>query len=255
MDESAIYREGGALHDLSLVGKSPHRITGLIAEKLLTDPAEVEALKAKGFKQYGRDPYLGGLLFKDTRSDGYMPGPDNKIDGNDSYNVLSENAKPRMNYGFGGSIKWKGITLDAHFQGVMAYDRCVGTGSGGFNQYGGANRVYYPIWASDKCYDPERNPNGVYPRVIGSSWYESGTGVTSFWIRNGAYIRLKNLNIAYDLPKNWLRPLGLNSVQVFGNATNLFVISDLTEFIDPEQKHYDSYPLMKTFSFGLNVSF
>ena len=255
LDESAIYREGGALHDLSLVGKSPHRIIGLIADHLLTDPAEVEALKAKGFKQYGRDPYLGGILYKDTRSDGYVAGPDGKIDSNDFYNVLSENAKPRMNYGFGGSIKWKGITLDAHFQGVLAYDRCVGTGSGGFNQYGGANRVYYPIWASDKCYDPERNPNGVYPRVVGSSWYESGTGVTSFWIRNGAYIRLKNLNIAYDLPKNWLRPLGLNSVQVFGNATNLFVISDLTEFIDPEQKHYDSYPLMKTFSFGLNVSF
>lgn len=255
LDQSAIYEEGGALHDLSLEGKSPNRILGYVVDHLLTDPAEVEALKAQGFKQFGRDPYLGGFLFKDTRSDGYVAGPDGKIDSNDYYNVISENSKPRINYGFGGSVKWKGISLDVHFQGVGAYDRSVGGAAGGFNQYGGANRVYYPIWASDKCYDPDTNPNGVYPRVIGSSWYESGTGATSYWIRNGAYIRLKNLNVGYDLPKSWLRPLGISGVQLFANATNLFVLSDVTEFLDPEQKYYDSYPLMKTFSFGLNLTF
>ena len=46
---------------------------------------------------------------KDTRGDGYAPGPDGKIDDNDSYNLLTENSTPRINYGFGGSIKWKGI--------------------------------------------------------------------------------------------------------------------------------------------------
>ena len=71
MDVSATYQEGGALHALSPVGKADGILTGLIADHLLTDPAEVEALKAKGFKQYGRDPYLGGILYKDTRGDGY----------------------------------------------------------------------------------------------------------------------------------------------------------------------------------------
>ena len=104
-------------------------------------------------------------------------------------------------------------------------------------------------------YDPELNPNGVYPRIVGNSWYESGAGNTSFWMRNGAYLRLKNLNIGYDLPKSILRPLGITHAQVFANATNLFCISDVTEFLDPEQKYYDSYPLMRTFSFGLNFSF
>lgn len=49
---------------MSPVGKADGILTGLIADHLLTDPAEVEALKAKGFKQYGRDPYLGGILYK-----------------------------------------------------------------------------------------------------------------------------------------------------------------------------------------------
>ena len=252
LDVSATYQEGGNLHALSPVGKADGILIGLIADHLLTDQAEVDALKAKGFKQYGRDPYLGGILYKDTRGDGYTEGPDGRIDGNDAYNLLSENGTPRINYGFGGNIKWKGITLDVHFQGVGKYDRFVG---GGFYQHGGAVRPYFPIWTSDKVYDPERNPNGVYPRIVGSGWYESGAGNTSYWMRNGAYLRLKNLNIGYDLPMGILRPLGISRAQVFANATNLFCISAVTEFLDPEQKYYDSYPLMKTFSFGLNFSF
>ena len=255
LDVSATYQEGGALHALSPVGKADGILTGLIADHLLTDPAEVEALKAKGFKQYGRDPYLGGILYKDTRGDGYTEGPDGRIDGNDAYNLLSENGTPRINYGFGGNIKWKGITVDVHFQGVGKYDRFVGGVDGGFYQHGGAVRPYFPIWTSDKVYDPDLNPNGVYPRIVGNGWYESGAGNTSYWMRNGAYLRLKNLNIGYDLPKAILRPLGLTHAQVFANATNLFCISDVTEFLDPEQKYYDSYPLMRTFSFGLNFSF
>ena len=255
LDVAATYKEGGALYALSPVGKPEGILTGLIADHLLTDQAEVDALKAQGFKQYGRDPYLGGILYKDTRGDGYSEGPDGRIDSNDAYNLLSENSTPRINYGFGGSIKWKGITVDVHFQGVGKYDRFVGGVDGGFNQHGGAVRPYFPIWTSDKVYDPEYNPDGVYPRITGSNWYESGTGNTSYWLRNGAYLRLKNLNIGYDLPKAILRPLGISHAQVFANATNLFCLSAVTEFLDPEQEYYDSYPLMKTFSFGLNFSF
>lgn len=255
LDVSATYQEGGALYDLSPVGKSDGILTGLIADHLLTDQAEVDALIAKGFKQYGRDPYLGGILYKDTRGDGYTEGPDNKIDGNDAYNLLSENGTPRINYGFGGNITWKGITIDVHFQGVGKYDRFVGGVDGGFYQHGGAVRPYFPIWTSDKVYDPDYNPDGVYPRIVGNGWYESGAGNTSYWLRNGAYLRLKNLNIGYNLPKSILNPLGLTQAQVFMNATNLFCISDVTEFLDPEQEYYDSYPLMRTFSFGLNFTF
>ena len=255
LDVSATYQEGGALYDLSPVGKSDGILTGLIADHLLTDQAEVDALIAQGFKQYGRDPYLGGILYKDTRGDGYTEGPDNKIDGNDAYNLLSENGTPRINYGFGGNITWKGITIDVHFQGVGKYDRFVGGVDGGFYQHGGAVRPYFPIWTSDKVYDPDYNPDGVYPRIVGNGWYESGAGNTSYWLRNGAYLRLKNLNIGYNLPKAILNPLGLTQAQIFMNATNLFCISDVTEFLDPEQEYYDSYPLMKTFSFGLNFTF
>ena len=68
-------------------------------------------------------------------------------------------------------------------------------------------------------------------------------------------IKSKNLNVGYDLPMAVLRPLGLTRAQVFMNATNLFSISAMNEFMDPEQKYYDSFPLMRSFTFGLNFSF
>ena len=254
LDEAASYKTGN-LTTLSRIGHSVDGFqTGLIAIDLIRTEAQVEELKAQGFKQYGRDPYLGGILYKDTRGDGYSLGPDGKIDGNDSYNVLSDNAVPRLDYGFGGEISWKGISLSAHFQGVGPYDKFVGGADGGFYQHGGQNRNYFPIWASDDLFTLE-NRDGKYPRVVGSGWYESGVGRTSFWKRNGAYLRLKNLNIGYRLPKVVTDFLSIDSAQVYFNGTNLFVISDILEFQDPEQRYYDSYPIMKSFTFGLNFSF
>lgn len=253
LDVSATYLPGGGLEKLSKVGKPSNLITGYKTVGLIRTQSQLDELLAKGFKQFGRDPYLGGLYFEDVRGDGYSSGPDGKIDGND-IQLLSENGAPRINYGFGGSISWKGFTIDAHFQGVGMYDRLISNADGGgIRQHGGTIRPYYPLWTDD-VWTPE-NPNAKYPRVVGNNWYESGTGDQSFWIKNGAYLRLKNLNIGYSLPKSITLPLGLVSAQLFFNGTNLFVISPMTEFHDPEQECYDSYPLMKSFTFGLDIRF
>ncbi|GHU89019.1 SusC/RagA family TonB-linked outer membrane protein [Bacteroidia bacterium] len=261
LDESALYKTGN-LQDLSQVGYSSGRQTGLIAVGLLRTQEQIDEINAKNRElfgkdmiQYGRALYLGGILYKDTRGDGYALGADGKIDGNDTYNLLSDNAVPRINYGFGGEISWSGLTLSLHFQGVGSYDKFVSGYDAGIYQHGGANRPYFPLWTSPDVWTPE-NTDGKYPRVVGSSWYESGVGKTTFWQRNGAYIRLKNLNIGYKIPKSILSHLGLTDAQLFFNGTNLFAFSELSEFyMDPEQAYYDSYPLMKTFTFGLNVSF
>ena len=255
LDQTALYSPGGNLEEFSAIGKPLNRLSGLKTLGIIRTQEQLDELLAKGFKQYGRNPYLGGLYFEDVRGDGYSLGPDGKIDGND-VQLLSDNAAPRINYGFGTNLSWKGFTMDIHFQGVGLYDRMIsnlGEGMGGIRQYGGTVRPYYPIWTDD-VWTPE-NPNAKYPRVIGKSWYESGTGAQSFWIRNGAYLRLKNLNVGYNLPKSWISFLNLESAQLFVNGTNLFVISAMTEFHDPEQDCYDSYPLMKSFTFGVDIKF
>ncbi|CAG4993624.1 hypothetical protein DYBT9275_01203 [Dyadobacter sp. CECT 9275] len=253
LDESAAFQSGGNLHFQSQVGQPANRIIGLKAVGMVRTQDELDAFLDSGLKQYGRNPYLGGLYFEDFRGDGYSPGPDGKIDDND-IQVLSTNATPRINFGFGLNVSYKGLTINSHFQGVGAYDRIISNQEGeGMRQHGGTVRPYYPIWADD-VWTPE-NPNAKYPRPIGKSWYESGTGATSFWIRNGAYLRLKNLNIAYNIPKKWASVLKLGSLQVYANGTNLFAISKVKEFHDPEQKNYDSFPIMKTYTVGLDFKF
>lgn len=253
-DEAPTFAPGGNRHFESRIGLPQDRIIGLKAIDIVRTQEQLDALLAENFTQFGRRPYLGGLYFEDVRGDGYAPGADGKIDGND-VQLLSTNAAPRYNYGFGLNLSYKGFSVQSHFQGVLRYDRIISNQEGaGMRQHGGAIRPYYPIWASPDVWTPE-NPNGKYPRPIGQNWYESGTNASSFWIRNGAYMRLRNLNVAYNIPKNWSDGIGLQSAQLFFNGTNLFAISKMKEFHDPEQLNYDSYPIMKTFTFGLDIRF
>ena len=249
-DEPASYTDGTYKDNWrSRIGKPANRITGYISKGIIRTQAQLDALPA-GFTQNGRVPKLGYLLYEDVRGANFSEGPDGKIDGNDEV-ILSNNGSPRINYGLGFKLEWKGIAVNAHFQGVGAYDRMVSTRNGGgvFQ----VDRPYFEIWARN-YWTPE-NPNAKYPRVSGE-WLTPDVGGASstFWIRNGAYVRLKNLDIAYTLPQKWYNRFGVNKVQIFANGTNLFYISGLKEH-DPEQSTLDSYPLMRTFTGGLNIIF
>lgn len=250
IDEAQALRDGTYKNNWrSALGQPRDRVYGLISKGILRSQADVDKLPA-GFTQYGRVPKPGYLLFEDTRGANYSEGPDGKIDDNDM-TYLSDNGSPRINYGLGFRLEWKGIGLNAHFQGVGAYDRMISTRNGGgvFQ----VDRPYFELWASD-YWTPE-NPNAKYPRVSGEFQVaDVGGGASSFWLRNGAYLRLKNLDLTYTLPKKWLSRIGVNSVQLFTNATNLFYISGLKEH-DPEQLTLDSYPLMKTFTGGAYINF
>ena len=233
----------------SRIGKPANRVFGLISNGMIRTEADLAKLPA-GYTVYGREPQIGTLWFEDIRGQNYSDGPDGKIDDNDRV-YLSDNGAPRINYGFGVNLEWKGFSVNTHFQGVGAFDRMVSNrnGDGVFQ----VDRPYFELWASN-YWTPE-TPNAKYPRVAGE-WRRpeyGGTG-SSFWVRNGAYLRLKNLNIGYALPKHWYNKLGIDNVQVFANGTNLFVLTDFKEY-DPEQATLDSYPLMKTFTGGVNINF
>ncbi|WP_222439135.1 TonB-dependent receptor [Echinicola salinicaeni] len=235
----------------SNIGHPNNRLSGYISKGIIRTQEQLDALP-EGFTQFGREPVLGTILFEDIRGANYSEGADGKIDGNDQ-TILSDNATPRINYGLGFRGEWKGFSLNVHFQGVGAYDRMVRTrNGGGVFQIG--DRPYFELWSQDEYWTPE-NTDAKYPRVAGV-WMqpEYGGGPSTFWMRNGAYLRLKNLNLGYTLPQKWFNKIGLNRVQLYGNATNLFVITDLKEH-DPEQATLDSYPLMKTFTGGLTVQF
>lgn len=250
LDQAAAFTDGTYKDNWrSAIGKPSDRVYGLVSKGIIRTQADLDKLPA-GFTQYGRAPKLGYLLYEDIRGQNFAEGPDGKIDDNDM-TYLSDNGAPRINYGVGFSVQWKGISLSALLQGVGAYDRVISTRNGGgvFQ----VDRPYFELWASD-YWTPE-NPNAKYPRVSGEFGVaDVGGAPSTFWLRNGAYMRLKNLEVAYTLPKNWLSRAGIGSIQIFANGTNLFCISGMDEH-DPEQLTLDSYPLMKTFTGGAYINF
>ena len=252
-DEPAAYGPDGLQQFNSRIGRPHNRIYGLNSLGLVRTQEHLDELIASGYKSYGRDPYLGMILFEDVRGQNFSETPDGVIDGNDML-LLSTNNSPRLDYGIGLNGSWKGISVNLLFQGVANYDRMISNQEGGgMRQHGGTFRPYYPIWAGD-VWTPE-NPNSAYPRPTGYNWAESGGAASSFWMRSGAFFRLKDLNVAYALPTSVTDKMKMNAVNVFFNGTNLFAISPMTEFHDPEQLNYDSYPLMKTYTLGLDIKF
>ena len=83
--------------------------------------------------------------------------------------------------------------------------------------------------------------------------------ISSFWVKSGAYCRLKNIVIGYTLPSKWVQKATLSKVRIYASAQNLFTIkNNFYEGFDPENSigsGVSCYPLNKTFLFGLNVEF
>ncbi|MFT3705567.1 MAG: TonB-dependent receptor [Agriterribacter sp.] len=232
----------------SAIGKPKDRLMGYVSDGIIRDQKTLDALPA-GFTQFGRAPQLGVILYHDLRGpDWENSAPNGKVDGFDQ-TYLSDNAVPRINYGITLSAQWKGLSISTLFQGVGAYDRMISTINGG-GVFQTGDRPYFELWTQH--WTPE-NPNAKYPRA--GAWLEEyGPAPSSFWIRNGTYLRLRNLNISYDLPKQWISLFKMQTFRIFFNGSNLFVISGIKE-MDPEQNTLDSYPIMKTYAGGVTITF
>lgn len=235
---------------LSPVGHPQNRIFGLVSEGLIRNQAQLDKIPP-GFTEYGQSMMLGGILYKDIRGEDWNnSAPNGTIDDYDQ-TWLSNNGIPRINYGISLNGEWKGFSIAALLQGVLEYQVMIGTENGG-GVFQTGDRPYFEIWAKDH-WSPT-NPNAKYPRAAAWDMPEFGWGSSTFWMRNGAYMRLKNLTVGYSLPQKWINPLKIHSLQVFFNGTDLFVISPI-KIMDPEQAELDSYPVMKSFTGGINITF
>lgn len=251
-DEYVSWPQNPSIQDFQRVIGRPTKgvVFGYVSKGIIRDQATIDALPA-GYKQFGNPVQLGYVLLEDIRGDNYTPGADGKVDGFD-VNVISENAVPRINFGIPVDLRWKTISLNLFFQGVGSYDKFLSTKNTATGVFQVTDRPYFELWTD--AFDPELNPNGKYPVASGSFGGASQTGTGStFWMRNGAYVRLKNINLAYAVPQKIISRIGVRSLSVNVNITNLFTISAFKEY-DPEQLSLDSYPIFKTYSFGLNFS-
>ena len=164
------------------------------------------------------------------------------------------NNVPKIVYGFSVAAEYKGIDLNMVFNGAAKYTVSYSEFLRNplvFDGLGGALQMWTDRWHQDT----EGNwLSGKYPRYR-AEW----TFLPNVWsdkrnIKNASYLRLKNIEIGYTLPKILLEKLHLQKVRVYANGYNLLTFSNIKE-MDPEAPEQYKYPMAKNFNFGINVTF
>jgi TonB-linked SusC/RagA family outer membrane protein len=225
----------------SRIGKSTDAIWGYQAKGILRTQEQIDALPA-GYQIFSQVPQLGMMDVQDFRSL-LDDVPDNMVDSNDE-TLIAKHSTPPVNYGFSFGGSWKGISFDVVFQGFAGY----------YNMTNQRNVQLRPeesgfaFW--NDHWTPE-NPNASMPRP------RNDTGVireTTFWLRNNSFLRCKNLTLSYDIPKYILSAVRIERARIYFTGTNLFLLEDHIKWRDPEANSLNSYPLMKNFSLGLNIT-
>ena len=166
--------------------------------------------------------------------------------------VLLGSTDPSWTFGLNLNAGWKGFDLALMFTGAADVYRLFES-PGDFD--GDAN---HPIAEWLDAWTPE-NKDAKMPRVAlkEDSPNRPWTTMSSFWIQNASYVRLKNLQFGYNFPAKWLKPLGVEKLRLYYSAENLFTIDNMLVNLDPEGTDTTGrgYPLLQTHSFGVSITF
>lgn len=224
---------------------------GLIALGLFKDYEEIRNSPRQTFGEY----MPGDIKYKDVNADGLING--------DDIVPIGASYRPALEYGFGASVSYKGVDLNILFQGAGRSTYFLnGPTVYPFVQGGWGNILTQVVdpgarWISSSISgDPStENPNALYPRLSyggNSNNYRSST----FWMRDGSYLRFKNLELGYTFPSRIVNKLKLSNSRIYLLAYNLMVW-DKVKVWDPELANSDgtSYPLPRTFTAGLTFNF
>lgn len=239
MDEQKVPEEY-----LRQTGRPVGAIYGLVAEGFFTSREEIENSPViDGFNNI----QPGDIKYKDMNGDKVINEFDRTVIGGD---------KPYSYFGIDLGFEWKGLEFSMFWQGaynreLMLNDWTLLEGFQSSNQqYGQAYENMLDRWM------PETAETATLPRLTaGGSKYNQGNGWnSSFWLRSGNFIRLKNISLGYNLPDSFCRNyLGGTRVKIFVNGQNLLTKS-ACDLVDPEVG-FTSYPIQRCISTGINVRF
>ena len=228
----------------SQIGYNTGRIFGLIATDVIRTQEDLDKLPS-GYTIMGVAPKLGMLNYKDIRGV-TSDEPDGKITSDDR-DVIGQHNSPPVNYGLSLGGSWKSFSIDVLFQGVSGGYAMLPTA--GRDIQARAEEASFRYWADS--WSPE-NPNGKYPGYRVQN-YRTRYDESSFFLMNNSFLRLKNVNVSYSLSKRIISKIGLSNARVFFTGSNLIMLYSANKIYDPEMNNITSYPMMKSYSFGLNL--
>ena len=243
-------------------GHNINGVKGYVAEGLFTqteidDMARWESLSdankaitPKPFASQFGTVKAGDIKYKDLNNDGQIDAYDQTY--------ISRGDVPTTVYGFGFTVGWKDLSVGMMFQGVAGAERVLnGSSVNPFNGGGGSGNLYSNI--GDRWTEENPDQNAFYPRLSYGS--ETTSNINNFqkstwWVRNMNFLRLKTLQVSYNLPKPWVNKVHLKNAAVYVMGTNLFTLSRF-KLWDPELNTDNgaSYPNTTSYSVGINFTF
>lgn len=211
-------------------GKPLSRQTGYIAEGLFQSQEEIDNSPVQNL---GSTTMVGDIKYRDVNGDGAITEED-KV-------MISEYGNvPRIQYGVGLNIDYKRFNFGVFFNGSAMRDIMIS----GITPFGQNDNNVMKFISDDYWTEENPNPNAAYPRLgLTDAQFANNSVASTYWLRNGNFIRFKTLEIGYRF----------NHARVYFSGNNLFVFSPF-KLWDPELS-WNSYPLQRTFNIGVQLNF
>jgi len=234
------------------VGQNMGDIWGYTTYGLFQNQAEIDAAPSQK-RISGETWQPGDVRYADINGDGIIDFGTNSLSSPGDRSVIGNNT-PRYAFGFTGDINYKNFDLSFFIQGIGKRDAWVGSnyfwGITGDEWQSSPFDVHMDRWS-------EQNPNGYFPKFYLTGQNNKNTNAQTRYLQNAAYLRFKNLQVGYALPKTWLDKVGFSRARLYVSVENLFTVTSLIKTMDPELSIDDAkiYPLQRTYSAGINFSF
>jgi TonB-linked SusC/RagA family outer membrane protein len=225
----------------SKIGQRHNMTLGYIAEGLFID--EQEILNSPGQSFLGGKSLPGDIRYRDVNEDGAIDEYDRIFIGHPSV--------PEITYGIGASVAYKNFDLSFLFQGAANISFYAMPKA--FDDASALN--IYTYIRDNRWTETTQNPNAKIPRTATGSQNKNYVNST-WWQEDGRYIRLKQVELGYTLPKKWIENIGLKHARIYTNGMNLLTFSPF-KLWDPESKSSNGlyYPIQRIFNFGIEVNF
>ena len=211
-------------------GKPLSRTTGYIAQGLFSSQEEIDNSPTQNL---GSTVKPGDIKYRDVNGDG-------KIDGSDQEMISPYGTTPRIQYGLGMNVTYKKFDFGVFFNGSAKRTIMIS----GISPFGQSDYNVMQFIADDYWSESNPNPNAKYPRLgLTSSQTANNTVASTYWMRNGNFIRFKTLELGYKFKYG----------RVYLNGDNIAVFSPF-KLWDPELS-WNAYPLQRTFNIGVQLNF
>ncbi|MDR1666877.1 MAG: TonB-dependent receptor [Bacteroidales bacterium] len=233
---------------LSHKGQGLKQEYGLIAERLFIDEADVNNSPKQTFGEYG----AGDIKYKDINMDDVIDFRD--------FVPMGYPSVPEIVYGFGFSVGYKGFDFSAFFQGSARSSFWIDANNiSPFLDTDGNTGVHsqnalMQVIADNHWSEDNRNPYALWPRLTDHQIYNN-TQMSSWFMRNGAFLRMKTAELGYTLPERLTKKLHMELVRFYLSGSNLLTFSNFKLWDTEMSGEGLGYPVQRVINLGVNISF